>query len=109
MSAGSLELPGTNVVAEDDEKVHLMLSESARGSGQPVPIPAIDFLRASLWAAEERPAALAARARCGTCTVRRGSTTFIGRGGPRRQDVPASEIAGTSAGVPDRPARMERR
>ena len=32
-----------------------MLSESASGSGQPVPIAAIDFLRASLRAAEDRP------------------------------------------------------
>jgi hypothetical protein len=52
-----VELAGTEPVLRDDEKVHLMLTTSARGSGMPVPIRAIVFVRdASLRAVEGRPA-----------------------------------------------------
>jgi hypothetical protein len=53
---GRLELPETHLVAEDDQKFHLMLSASAAGSGDPVPVAAVVFLRdASLRAVEDRP------------------------------------------------------
>lgn len=42
-----LEFPGTECVAEDDHKAHLMLGPAARDSGDPVPIRAIVFLRES--------------------------------------------------------------
>jgi hypothetical protein len=52
---GRLEFPGTDCVAEDDFKAHLMLGSSARGSGSPVPIKAVVFLReASLRRLEGR-------------------------------------------------------
>ena len=52
-----LELAGTEPVLRDDEKVHLMLTAAARGSGVPVPIRAIVFVRdTSLQVVEGRPA-----------------------------------------------------
>jgi hypothetical protein len=52
-----LQLAGTEPVLRDDEKVHLMLTPTARGSGEPVPIRAIVFVRdTSLQAVEGRPA-----------------------------------------------------
>jgi hypothetical protein len=52
-----LELAGTEPVLRDDDKVHLMLTAAARGSGVPVPISAIVFVRdTSLQALEGRPA-----------------------------------------------------
>lgn len=40
-----LDLPGTNVVGTDDERVHLELEEAARGDGSPVPLLGIVLLR----------------------------------------------------------------
>jgi hypothetical protein len=52
-----LELAGVEPVLRDEEKVHLALTAAARGSGVPVPIRAIVFVRdASLQAIEGRPA-----------------------------------------------------
>jgi hypothetical protein len=52
-----LELAGTEPVLRDDDKVHLMLTPTARGSGEPVPIRAIVFVRdTALRAIEGRPA-----------------------------------------------------
>jgi hypothetical protein len=52
---GRLEFPGTDCVAEDEHKAHLMLGSSARGSGSPIPIKAVVFLReASLRRLEGR-------------------------------------------------------
>ena len=50
-----LELSEFERVTEDDEKVHLMLSQSARGSGESIPIAGIVFLRdPALPALEDR-------------------------------------------------------
>ncbi len=50
-----LEFPGTECFSEDEDKVHLMLTTETRGSGAPVPIQAIVFLRApDLQASEGR-------------------------------------------------------
>jgi hypothetical protein len=53
----SLRFPGTERIAEDDDKVHLMLAPDGRGSGAPVPIRGIVFVRSPwLKASEGRPA-----------------------------------------------------
>jgi len=43
----SVEVPGTVVVEEDDERVHLAVAEDLRGDGLPVPLDAVVFLRPS--------------------------------------------------------------
>jgi hypothetical protein len=42
-----LEFPGTHVVAEDAYRVHLAIDDGLRGSGLPVPIAGVVFLRQS--------------------------------------------------------------
>jgi hypothetical protein len=52
-----LELTGTEPVLRDEDKSHPMQTAAARGSGEPVPIRAIVFVRdTSLQAVEGRPA-----------------------------------------------------
>jgi hypothetical protein len=52
---GRVAFPGTDCVAEDDHKAHLMFGSSVRGSGSPIPIKAVVFLReASLQRLEDR-------------------------------------------------------
>ena len=38
-------VPGTTIVDEDDERVHLAITEDRRGDGLPVPLDAVVFLR----------------------------------------------------------------
>jgi hypothetical protein len=52
-----LEFPGTDVVAEDPDRVYLTIDESTRGDGSPVPIRGVVFLRRSeeSWRMERLP------------------------------------------------------
>jgi hypothetical protein len=43
--ADKLDIPGTQFIAEDTEKIHLAIEPSARGDGAPVPIKAMVLLR----------------------------------------------------------------
>lgn len=43
----SVEVPGTVVVEEDDQRVHLAVAADRRGDGLPVPLDAVVFLRPS--------------------------------------------------------------
>jgi hypothetical protein len=42
---GHFPLPDADVVLEEDDRVHLALAEHERGTGDPVPVRAVVFLR----------------------------------------------------------------
>jgi hypothetical protein len=51
---GRFEFPGTTVMGQDDERVHLALEGDLRGDARPVPLQAVVFLRTSDRMCSER-------------------------------------------------------
>jgi hypothetical protein len=93
-----LELAGTEPVLRDNEKVHLMLTAAARGSGVPVPIRAIVFVRdTSLQAVERRPAISAVAAADSLANLWSVSFTLPTAGGRQRTFKKAAALAGSVA------------
>lgn len=95
---GRMELAGTEPVLRDDEKVHLMLTAAARGSGVPVPIRAIVFVRdPSLQAVEGRTAISAVAAADSLANLWSVSFTLPTAGRRQRTFEKAAALAGRVA------------